>query len=464
MPPSAKPSWRSYKALFINWDERRRTLNQPELKTRRQFLRTGLLGSSLCWTVPGFLQNTMLSLHAAADGQIVQGVTGKDGNILVVLQLAGGNDGLNTVIPVGNDDYRRARPTLGLREEQVLKLGQKEKAGFHPALAGLAQAFGEGYLTVVQGVGYPNPNRSHFRSTEIWATATDAEKASSTGWIGRYFDNACAGCDASVGLTLGSQSPQAFSAQTPKGVLYEAPGGKRRRLGADGEPEADGSMTMATDGDLEEGPAGGSIGDIPGSAGNINALDFLERTEMDVQVTQKEIAAASQRGKNGATYPGSSLGKQFALISRLIAGGMKTRIYYISQGGYDTHTGQANAHERLLREMGDAVAAFLSDLKAQGNLGRVTLMTFSEFGRRVQENASGGTDHGAAAPLFLAGGGAQAGFLGEMPSLAARDLDDGDVKFNVDFRSVYATVLEKHLGVKSDPILGRAFPLLNAYG
>ena len=143
---------------------------------------------------------------------------------------------------------------------------------------------------------------------------------------------------------------------------------------------------------------------------------------------------------------------------------MKTRVYYVSQGGYDTHTGQAPAHQRLLREMGDAVSAFLADLKAQGNLGRVTLMTFSEFGRRVRENASGGTDHGAAAPLFLAGGGIQAGLLGKMPSLAARDLDDGDVKFNVDFRSVYATVLERHLGVKSDPILGRAFPLLKAYG
>lgn len=439
-------------------------MKKPELKTRREFLRTGLLGGSLCWTVPSFLQNTMLSLHAQADGQLVQGITGRDGKILVVLQLAGGNDGLNTVAPLGNDDYRRARPSLALREDQVLKLGQKEKAGFHPALAGLAKAYGDGHLAVVQGVGYPNPNRSHFRSTEIWATATDENKSSSTGWIGRYFDNACAGCDAAVGITLGSQTPQAFAAQTPKGVLYEAAGSRRRRLGADGEPEADGSMTMAMDGDPNEGPAGGSIGDIAGASGKINALDFLERTEMDVQVTQKEIAAASGRGKNGVPYPGSWLANQFALISRLIAGGLKTRIYYVSQGGYDTHTGQAGAHDRLLREMGDAVSAFLSDLQAQGNLGRVTLMTFSEFGRRVKENASGGTDHGAAAPLFLAGGGIQAGLLGEMPSLASRNLDDGDVKFNVDFRSVYATVLEKHLGVKSDPILGRAFPLLKAYG
>ena len=352
-------------------------MKAPGFKTRREFLRAGMLGGSLCWTVPSFLQNTMLSLHAAADGQLVQGVSGKDGNILVVLQLAGGNDGLNTVVPFGDDDYRRARPSLALRENQVLKLGAKEKVGLHPSLAGVAKSYEAGDLAVVQGVGYPNPNRSHFRSTEIWATATDAEKTSSTGWIGRYFDNACAGCDAAVGVTLGSQTPQSFAAKTPKGILYEAAGGRRNRLGADGEPEADGSMTMAMEGDAEEGPAGGSIGDIAGSSGKIDALDFLERTEMDVQVTQKEIAAASGRGKNGVPYPGSWLGNQFALISRLIAGGLKTRIYYLSQGGYDTHTSQAGAQERLLREMGDAVAAFLDDLKAQGNLGRVTLMTFS---------------------------------------------------------------------------------------
>jgi uncharacterized protein (DUF1501 family) len=437
-------------------------MKEPGFKTRRQFLRTGLLGGSLCWTVPGFLQTTMLSLHAAADGQLVQGVTGRDGNILVVLQLAGGNDGLNTVVPFEDDDYRRARPTLGLSEKQVLRLNPKDKVGLHPALAGLAKSYEAGDLAVVQGVGYPNPNRSHFRSTEIWATAADAEKSSSTGWIGRYFDNACAGCDAAVGVTLGSQNPQALAAKTPKGVLYEVPGSRRQRLGADGEPATGGSMAMDTD--LEEGPAGGSIGDIAGASGKIDALDFLERTEMDVQVTQKEIAAASGRGKNEISYPSSGLGSQFSLVARLIAGGLKTRIYYVSQGGYDPHTGQANAHDRLLREMGDAVSAFLADLKAQGNLGRVTLMTFSEFGRRVKENASGGTDHGAAAPLFLAGGGVTAGLLGEMPSLAPRDLDDGDIKFNVDFRSVYATLLEKHLGVKSDPILGRAFPLLKAYG
>ncbi len=439
-------------------------MNIDELKTRREFLRTGLLGGSLCWTMPAFLSRTMQSLHAEADGALIQGVTGRDGNILVVLQLAGGNDGLNTVIPLGNDEYRKSRPTIGVPEASILKLDPQ--TGLHPSLSGLASAYQEGHLAVVQGVGYPNPNRSHFRSTEIWATAVDSNKSSNTGWIGRYFDNACSGCDASVGIAMASQMPQALTASVPKGVLYQGGGGggkKKNKKSAGGKAQADGSMMMEEDDDA--GQAGGSIGMLngPGNLGKLSALDFLERTEMDAKVSQQEIAQASSKAKNSVPYPGTRLGQNFAMVSRLIAGGMPTRIYYLSLGGFDTHTQQAGAHERLLKEMGDAVAAFLSDLKAQGNLGRVSLMTFSEFGRRVKENASGGTDHGAAAPMFLAGGGIKSGLLGQMPSLAPQDLFDGDVKYNTDFRSVYATVLEKHLGVKSAGILRTQFPLLGAY-
>ena len=439
-------------------------MNIDELKTRREFLRTGLLGGSLCWTMPAFLSRTMQSLHAEADGALVQGVTGRDGNILVVLQLAGGNDGLNTVIPLGNDEYRKSRPTIGVPEASILKLDPQ--TGLHPSLSGLASAYQEGHLAVVQGVGYPNPNRSHFRSTEIWATAVDSNKSSNTGWIGRYFDNACSGCDASVGIAMASQMPQALTASVPKGVLYQGGGGggkKKNKKSGGAKAEADGSMMMEEDDDA--GQAGGSIGMLngPGNLGKLSALDFLERTEMDAKVSQQEIAQASGKAKNSVPYPGTRLGQNFAMVSRLIAGGMPTRIYYLSLGGFDTHTQQAGAHERLLKEMGDAVAAFLSDLKAQGNLGRVSLMTFSEFGRRVKENASGGTDHGAAAPMFLAGGGIKSGLLGQMPSLAPQDLFDGDVKYNTDFRSVYATVLEKHLGVKSAGILRTQFPLLGAY-
>jgi uncharacterized protein (DUF1501 family) len=264
---------------------------------------------------------------------------------------------------------------------------------------------------------------------------------------------------------MASQMPQAMNAATPTGVLYQGGGGggnkkKTKKKSATSDPAM---MTMEDDEDA--GEAGGSIGMLngPGSLGKLSALDFLERTEMDAKVSQQEIAQASAKAKNSVPYPGTRLGQNFAMVSRLIAGGMPTRIYYLSQGGFDTHTQQAPAHERLLKEMGDAVAAFLADLKAHGNLGRVSLMTFSEFGRRVKENASGGTDHGAAAPLFLAGGGVKAGLLGQMPSLAPKDLFDGDVKYNTDFRSVYATILEKHLGVKSEPILKKSFSTIPVY-
>jgi uncharacterized protein (DUF1501 family) len=365
---------------------------------------------------------------------------------------------------MGNDEYRKSRPTIGVPEASILKLDPQ--TGLHPSLSGLASAYQEGHLAVVQGVGYPNPNRSHFRSTEIWATAVDSNKSSNTGWIGRYFDNACSGCDASVGIAMASQMPQALTASVPKGVLYQGGGGggkKKNKKSGGAKAEADGSMMMEEDDDA--GQAGGSIGMLngPGNLGKLSALDFLERTEMDAKVSQQEIAQASGKAKNSVPYPGTRLGQNFAMVSRLIAGGMPTRIYYLSLGGFDTHTQQAGAHERLLKEMGDAVSAFLSDLKAQGNLGRVSLMTFSEFGRRVKENASGGTDHGAAAPMFLAGGGIKSGLLGQMPSLAPQDLFDGDVRYNTDFRSVYATVLEKHLGVKSAGILRTQFPLLGAY-
>ena len=440
-------------------------MNNHELKTRREFLRTGLLGGSLSWTLPAFLSRTMQTLHAQADGALIQGVTGRDGNILVVLQLAGGNDGLNTVIPLGNDEYRKARPTVGITESSILKIDPT--TGLHPSLSGLASAYQDGHLAIVQGVGYPNPNRSHFRSTEIWATAVDSDKSSTTGWIGRYFDNACSGCDASVGIATASQLPQSFAATTPKGVLYQGGGGVKKKSSkkkGSNVPASDPSMISMEDDDA--GEAGGSIGMLngPGNLGKMSALDFLERTEMDAKVSQQEIANASAKAKNSVPFPSSRLGQNFAMISRLIAGGMPTRIYYLSLGGFDTHTQQTDAHSRLLKEMGDAVSAFLADLKAQGNLGRVSLMTFSEFGRRVKENASGGTDHGAAAPLFLAGGGIKAGLLGQMPSLSPNDLFDGDVKYNTDFRSVYATVLEKHLGVKSEPILKKPFPLIRAYG
>jgi uncharacterized protein (DUF1501 family) len=439
--------------------------NEISIQTRREFLRTTLLGGALSWTVPAFLADTFSVMQAEAAQSATQVQTGRDGTILVVLQMAGGNDGVNTVVPYANDFYRKARPRLGLAETKVLKIN--DEIALHPSLAGFKALYDAGQLAIVQGVGYPNPNRSHFRSTEIWQTASDSNKYESHGWLGRYFDNACAGAEPTVGVNVGRQMPQAFTAKTPKGVSLDNPRNYRFMTGGG---EKAGEMSAAEESyrklnqaDDEEmmSNAGGSIGSIPGGSQHSGSiLDFVERTALDAQVSSDQIRRISSEVQNRATYPGSQLGESLKLVARLIGGRLPTRIFYVSQGGYDTHTNQAGAHERLLKDLGDSIKAFVDDMKAQGNEQRVLVMTFSEFGRRVAENASGGTDHGAAAPLFIVGSKVKSGLLGQYPSLAPQDLHQGDLKFNTDFRSVYASVLEGWLKTRSEPVLRKKFPLL----
>jgi uncharacterized protein (DUF1501 family) len=209
------------------------------------------------------------------------------------------------------------------------------------------------------------------------------------------------------------------------------------------------------------GNSGSTVAALGGAVSHSGSpLDFLERTALDAQVSSDTIRAIARRSENQATYPTSPLGNSLKLVAKLIGGGLKTRVFYVSQGGYDTHTNQTGTQDRLLKDLGDSVHAFMADVKAQGNLGRVLLMSFSEFGRRVAENANGGTDHGAAAPMFIIGDKVKAGLLGRYPSLAPADLFQGDLKYNVDFRSVYATVLERWLKTRSEPVLGKSFPLL----
>jgi uncharacterized protein (DUF1501 family) len=437
------------------------------LKTRREFLRTTVLGGALSWTLPSFLAETFSALDAAAADAATAPLTGRDAPILVVLQLAGGNDGLNTVVPFANDHYHRARPRLGLHADKVLKLDGQ--FGLHPSLTGFKRLFDEGLLAVVHGVGYPNPNRSHFRSTEIWQTASDADRFERHGWLGRFFDHACAGADPTVGISIGRQMPQAFASPRPIGVSLESPE-RYRALDADGpRPGQRGraddfyrQLNEPVTAEMVEAAAadqaGGSIGALAGQVStNLPPLDFVERVALDAQVSSERVRAVSQRVQNQATYPQGQLAAGLRLVARLIGGGMPTRVYYVSQGGYDTHANQVGAHTRLLEELGGSVQAFLSDLKAQGNLERVLLLTFSEFGRRVAENANAGTDHGAAAPMFLAGAKVKAGTHGQFPSLAPPDLLNGDLRFTTDFRSVYAGVLEDWLRTPSEPILHRRF-------
>ncbi len=450
------------------------------LHTRRSFLRTSVLGAAAAWTLPAFVDRTFFALNAQAADSATQIVTGKDGPILIVLQQAGGNDGLNMLVPFADDAYHRARPAIGHAADKVLKLN--DYCGLHPALGPLKALYDEGHLSVVQGVGYPNPNRSHFRSTEIWQTAADSNQNKPYGWLGTYFDNCCQGAPPTVGVAMGGEAPQAFSSPHPTGISFANPEQYRwidheRKQGSispaeffyrqinqpdEGMVEEGGDMGGAAAGMVtaNAGSAGSSIGAIGGAAhgGNLSSMDFLERTALDAQLSSDQVLEIARKSPAAGNYPRTRLGDSLSLVARMIAGGLPTRVYYVSHGGYDTHQGQLATHQRLMTELGSALGAFCADLKAQGNFDRVMLMTFSEFGRRVGQNASNGTDHGAAAPLFVLGGGVKAGFYGKYPSLT--ELNQGDLMYNVDFRSVYATALERWLKVPSKNILGKQFPLV----
>ncbi len=436
-------------------------MNEIKLKTRRDFLRSTVLGGAVTWTIPSFLSQTFNSLQAEALNQS-QAITGKDGTILVVLQLAGGNDGLNTVIPYSNDFYNKARPSLGIKSN-LLKLN--DQFALHPALEGLKEIYDAGQLSIVQGVGYPNPNRSHFRSTEIWQTASDSSRFEKYGWLGRYFDNACKGSDPTIGVTVGRQMPQAFSGPRPIGVSLENP--ESYRLAASDSPEeGESGSSMDFIRKVNEPEAetnsGASIGSVAGRVSSkLSPLDYLERTALDAQLSSDKILSISRKASNQGAYPASQLANSLKLVARLIGGGLSTRVYYVSQGGFDTHANQSGTHERLLRDLGGALNAFHSDLKAQGNQERVLIITFSEFGRRLAQNANGGTDHGAAAPMFIIGPKVKAGLLGGAPSLAPNDLLNGDPKFTTDFRRIYAGVLQNWLKTNPEPILGRRFEPLS---
>jgi len=439
-------------------------MNPPLFTTRRSFLRTTLLGGALSWTVPSFVAQTFSALHASADGALTQVATGKDAPILVLIQLAGGNDGLNAIVPYTNDYYYNARPTIGVPANQILRLN--DTLGLNPALAGFKSLYDAGHLSIVNGVGYPNPNRSHFRATEIWQTASDSDKFLTDGWLGRYFDNACGGCDPTVGINIGPRLPQAFSSHHPTGITLENPG-SYRFMGAgtnDDEEIAYRSMYNTEDGGADGGASISMVSGHQGLDDGQSALDFLERTSMDAEVSSDKILAIAGKTKNNVPYPRSGLANNLQLVARLIAGGLPTRVFYVSQGGYDTHSGQRNAQDNRLKELADSVKAFTDDLTAMGEFDRVIIMTFSEFGRRVTENGSRGTDHGAAAPMFLFGSKLKSGLLGAEPSLAPADLQDGDIRYNTDFRSVYASLLQNWLQTPSVPILGRQFSPLPILG
>jgi uncharacterized protein (DUF1501 family) len=399
--------------------------------SRRDFLKASALVSMGASTVPGFLATT---------ARASQGAKSND-KILVVVQMLGGNDGLNTVIPHGMDGYANARRALRIPSGQIQKV--TDVIGLHPSLGGMHKLMESGKLSILQGIGYPNPDRSHFRSMEIWETARTETGALETGWLGRALDAAppATGGDLPA-LHVGSRgSMLAFKAK--KAAVPSLESLEQYRLQVSGDDAAKRASRDAID-----GVARLDRGDDP-------LLGFLRRSTLAAYDSSKRLESIATKPAGGTKYPNFNLAKRLELIAQIIKAGFGTRIYYTALDGFDTHANQAASHAGLLNELSDSIAAFHADLSAAGQADRVAILSFSEFGRRVAENASAGTDHGAAAPAFLVGPVAKSGLVGDHPKMD--DLDDGDLKHHTDFRRIYATLLENWLGMPAEPVLGSGF-------
>jgi uncharacterized protein (DUF1501 family) len=356
--------------------------------------------------------------------------------VMVVLQFSGGNDGLNTVIPITNDIYYKSRPRLGISKDKALRL--TDEAGINPALPFLKDLFDEGSLGIMNNVGYPNPDRSHFRSMDIWQTASDSNQYVTTGWLGRYLDAQCSGCDKPTqALEIDDVLSLALKGEKLKGLALKDP---KRLFNSTNERYF---KELNATHEHEEA-----------------AVDYLYKTLSETLSSADYIYQQSRRRPSSQLYPASELGKNLKTISSLILSDINTKVYYVSLGSFDTHVNQENQQRRLFTELNDAIGAFVKDLKSNNRFEDVTIMTFSEFGRRVAQNASGGTDHGTANNMFFIGGGLkEKGLLNPMPDL--NDLNDGDLKHTVDFKSVYATLLHNWLGADDKEILGKKYELMS---
>ncbi len=404
----------------------------PTPTTRRAFLTKGLTMVAAGASVPSFVSRTAFAVGDPLDVKSTQPDSGTDGKILIVVQLSGGNDGLNTVVPYADDAYHAARPMIRFGGDDVLKIDGH--IGLHPALSPIKGLFDEGRMSIVQGVGYPNPNRSHFQSMDVWHSADTGGEALRSGWLGRYFDAQCAGsdpkgnavdaavaADPQMGVSLGEDNQLAMQGDLVMPLSFESPADYRYKGG-----DADAMAALHL---------GGEHG---------KEMEFLTRTAMDARVSSDKVLAAINGHVPPKDYPRGKFGDALRTTAAMIRGGLPTRVYYVSLGGFDTHAGQQAKHNRLMTELATGIDALMADLRHQGNSDRVAVMTFSEFGRRVKQNASGGTDHGAAAPMFFVSDRlAQPGLLGTHPSLI--DLDAGDLKYTTDFRTCYASVLNQWL-------------------
>jgi uncharacterized protein (DUF1501 family) len=394
------------------------------MSTRRGFLGAALSGSSLIAlapTIPGFLARTA---RAAAPR--------RDDRVLVVLELNGGNDGINTVVPFADEGYAKHRKTLRLARDQLVKVD--DRVGLHPSLRDFGNLLEAGQLVIAQGVSYPNPSRSHFQSAATWHTARlDPEDHKGAGWLGRALDE-----------TGGLASALQVGPEPPSVAIR----GRRSIATAIARIE---DLTLESTRDPRTALAGTRPGD--------DAVGFVRRSMLDAYTTADRIQRLRSH-RDDARYPQSGLASRLRLIARLLKGDQGARVFYTLQPGYDTHAGQLFAHSNLLRELSDALKAFLDDLAAAGLADRVAVLLFSEFGRTVAENGSAGTDHGTSGPVFLAGPNVRGGLVGATPSLLDLDPRFGDLRTTIDFRRIYAAILDDWLGLRSKQALGGAFESL----
>src|SRR5436309_11224980 len=390
--------------------------------SRRDFLIRGLYGVGLGAGLPVILQRTSAALAAQAlEGTSVEKHSER---ILVVIELSGGNDGLNTVVPYADAAYYRARPKLGIPARDVIKIS--DGFGFHPSMVGFERMYKDGVMAVVHGCGYDHPSLSHFSSMGFWHTGVP-NGGESLGWLGRLADRTYDTKTRNMIVDLGNSQSLAVRSARHSPLVFEDPA-RFRREGADDEKRVLAQLSQ------------------PRATTNAT-LEFLASTAQNATESSDFVRQASAGYQTPVDYGvGGGLGGNLQRVTSLIAAGMPTRLYYVTYAGnsFDTHVQQADLHSRLLMYTADAVHGFLKDLKRIGRAGEVAVMIFTEFGRRVEENGSLGTDHGTATPMFIIGKGVRGGFYGRHPSLT--DLDEGNMKMTTDFRRVYATMIKEWLG------------------
>ena len=395
---------------------------------RRDFLKQSSLASSLFF-VPNFVK---------AFEKVAKESLGY--KKLVIIQLSGGNDGLNTIIPYTNDIYYKKRPGISVPKNELIKV--TDELGFHQSLAPLKNLYDQGYLSIINNVGYPNPNRSHFRSTDIWQTASDASQYLDTGWLGRYIEQF--GKMPYTGIELDDSLSLIMKGENMNGIATKNP---RTLFSNTQTPYFKKVLNHQSDAHLSE-----------------HNLGYLYKTMIEAKSSAKYIYETSKTYKSSLEYPKNPFEKQLKTTSEFINSNLDSSVYYVSMGGFDTHANQENRQKKLLKTYSESMEVFVNDLKQNDTFKDTLVITFSEFGRRLQQNAAGGTDHGAANNVFIIGENLKTkGFYNDAPNLLNLD-PNGDLIHSVDFRSIYATVLDTWLQVDDEAILNKSYNKLNFIG